>query len=832
MCILCVIQKWSRQVATMLPWFVIPLIGLWALSQLLPPAFRFEITSPRLACVFVLLVTLFWYEVLMPQLSTWRVRRNARLRERERLEAIEMQKLKKNATRRCRNCSTPYKDQNPGGGKFMCSYCGHISKRPVLDMPLSSGLEISGSGILKDLVGRGGKMLNGKGWSENGYFHGQEWSASSTWTSGSSYWRSNSGGTFDGDENCLVEKSYSGGVVFTCRLLTSFFMSIRWLWRKIFRFSSSVDDSSLDSERRRLLARQSENGNSYHESRVEKARRKAEEKRQARMEKELSEEEERKQREEVARLVEERRKLRDEKTEAEKCSKLSRAAKEKVIKEAEKKRQERRKERDKASSKSNSDGEEHDKRIGKETEKKRNLDKNGHLEHERHAPDNFRSLSMERRHGENNATSNSTKSGGRYFDRMKGTFLSSSKAFTDSRLFGRGVNTSPTVVKENKPIGSADNSHTSAHTSHINPPEFVAMKSVLSEGETNANRPVASEPTPSREPRKAWHQLFARSTSVPVSTNVSIISRPSTKPQEAVQSSKVSSQVSSIRTFDNPISFGLPSPFTIPVYSSGSTTSTVGFSPPTKIAFPQHVEDEHFEDPCYVPDPISLLGPVSESLDLRAGYEASIGLTKHHPMKNTSTCEISKPSPIESPLSRSRAADEKQANDGSWQMWKSPLGQNSLGLVGGSANWTIPSETTRSDEESGMHHVPQHRTASLFAKEDAYSHSKDSLENDQQSGFFSPNTGPINHDPWSQKMFFPALSGIESPLSFSIQTESVLNNVAAYRSPTESAQDNPFKHPSPNHWLKKVKSSGDGTGKQFVAAGEVENHQKDVESFW
>ncbi|CAA7019292.1 unnamed protein product [Microthlaspi erraticum] len=787
----------------MLPWFVIPLIGLWALSQLLPPAFRFEITSPRLACVFVLLVTLFWYEVLMPQLSTWRVRRNARLRERERLEAIEMQKLKRNATRRCRNCSTPYKDQNPGGGKFMCSYCGHISKRPVLDMPLSSGLEISGSGILKDLVGRGGKMLNVKGWSESGYLHTQEWSESSAWSSGSSYWRS---GEFDGDESCLVEKSYSGGVVFTCRLLTSFFMSISWLWRKIFRFSSSVDDSSLDRERRRLLARQSENGNSYHESRVEKARRKAEEKRQARMEKELSEEEERKQREEVARLVEERRKLRDEITEAEKCSKLSLAAKEKVIKEAEKKRQERRKEREKASSKSNSDGEEHDKR----TEKKRNLDKN-----ERCAPDNFRGTNMEKRHGqciENNATSNSTQSGGRYFDRMKGTFLSSSKAITDSRLFGRGVTTSPTVVKENKPIGSAVNSHTSAH----------------------ANRPVVSDPTLSREPRKAWHQLFARSTSVPVSTNVSIISRPSAKPQEAVQNSEVSSQVSSIRTFDNPISFGLPSPFTIPVYSSGSATSTVGFSPPTKIAFPQHVEDEHFEDPCYVPDPISLLGPVSESLDLRAGYETGIGLGKHNAKKNTPTCEINKPSPIESPLSKSRAADEKQANDGSWQMWKSPLGQNSLGLVGGSANWTIPSETTRSNEESGMHHVPQHRTASLFAKEDAYSHShgKDSLENDQQGGFFSPTTGPSNHDPWSQKMFFPSLSGIESPFSFSIQTESVVNNVAAYRSPTESARDNPFEHPSPNHWLKKVKSSGDGTGKQFVAAGEVEKHQKDVGSFW
>ena len=299
---------------------------------------------------------------------------------------------------------------------------------------------------------------------------------------------------------------------------------------------------------------------------------------------------------------------------------------------------------------------------------------------------------------------------------------------------------------------------------------------------------VVSEPKPTREPRKAWHQLFARSTSVPVSPNVSTISRPSTKPQEAAQSSQISSQVSSIRTFDNPISFGLPSPFTIPVYSSGSTTCSIGFSPPTEIVLPQPGEDEHFEDPCYVPDPISLLGPVSESLDLRAGYETGIG--KPHSMKNTPTREISKPSPIESPLSKSRAADEKQANDGSWQMWKSPLGQNSLGLVSGSANWIIPSETTRSTEES--HHI----ASSLFAKEDAYSH-RDSPESDHQNSVFSPITN--NHDPWSQNMFFPALSGTESPFSCSTQTESTLLN---NRSPTGSAQNNPFEHPSPNHWLK------------------------------
>ncbi|KAL1193683.1 hypothetical protein V5N11_017575 [Cardamine amara subsp. amara] len=813
MCILCVIQKWSRRVATMLPWLVLPLIGLWALSQLLPPAFRFEITSPRLACVFVLLVTLFWYEVLMPQLSTWRVRRNSRLRERKRLEAMELQKLKKTATRRCRNCSTPYRDQNPGGGKFMCSYCGHISKRPVLDMPVPPGLGLSGSGILKDLVGRGGKMLNGKGWNENGWMHGQEWSENSTWTSDSAYWRNNSGSTFGEDENCLVEKSYPGGVVFACRLLTSFFMSIRWLWRKIFSFSSSVDESSTDADQRRLLARQGENGTSYHESRIEKARRKAEEKRQARLEKEHLEEEERKQREEVARLVEERRKLRDEILEAEKCSKSSPASKEKdTKKEAEKKRQERKKERDKASSKSNSDAEELDKKIGKDTEHKR--------------------PNMERRHGhgvDNNATSNSNMTGasGRYFDRVKGTLFSSSKAFTDNRLFGRGVNMSATIAKENKPIGSADHSHASAHTRHINPPEFIAGKSGSSGGEKSTNRHVVSEPQPSEEPKKSWHQLFARTPSVPASSSVNVISRPSTKPKD-VQSSQAPNQDQSIRTFDNPISFGLPSPFTIPTYSSGSTISSLGFSSARDIVLPQSgensraflPEEERFEDPCYVPDPISLLGPVSESLDLRAEFET--GLEKPHLLKNTPFCEVSKPSPIESPLSRLRIADEKQVNDGSWQMWKTTFGQDLL----------LPSDNTRSNEDNTVHHIPHNRTSSLFAKDDpihsAYSHRKECFENDQRSGGFSPITGPSNHDPWSQKMFLPASSGTESLLLLSRPEEAGLNN-GAYMSPTGLAPENPFELPSPNHWLKKVKKTGDGTGRQFVE-GQFLN--QDVQSFW
>ncbi|KAL5698853.1 hypothetical protein ACHQM5_029834 [Ranunculus cassubicifolius] len=117
MCLLCIGQKWLRRVSTVLPWLLL----LWALSHLLPPAFRFEFTSPRIACALVVLVTIFWYEVLIPQLSSWRAMNRAKCREQERREDIEL----------CRNCG----DQNLGGGKFMCSYCGDVSEGPVLDIP-------------------------------------------------------------------------------------------------------------------------------------------------------------------------------------------------------------------------------------------------------------------------------------------------------------------------------------------------------------------------------------------------------------------------------------------------------------------------------------------------------------------------------------------------------------------------------------------------------------------------------------------------------------------------------------------------------------------------
>ncbi|WCJ27814.1 hypothetical protein M5689_009538 [Euphorbia peplus] len=848
MCILCVIQKWSRRVATMLPWLVIPLIGLWALSQLLPPAFRFEITSPRLACVFVLLVTLFWYEILMPQLSAWRVRRNARLRERKRSEAIELQKLRKTATRRCRNCLTPYRDQNPGGGKFMCSYCGHISKRPVLDLPVPPGLGMSNAGLIKDLVGKGGKILNGKAWSDNGWICSQDWLEHGNWPGSSvagksTYWRKNGSGMFGGDENCLAEKSYSGFAIFACKLLTSFFLSIRWIWRKIFRISSSEDDSS-DSDHRGLLTKRGENGVNYHESRGEKARRKAEEKRQARLEKELLEEEERKQREEVARLVEERRRLRDEKMDAEKDrNKSSPSTREKDSKkEAEKKRQERRKEKDKGSSKSNSDVEELEKKAGKENERKREFEKKSETErreHHRSVSDNVKGHNTEPGHGMkfSSASYNRGNAGSRYLDRMRGTFLSSSRAFTGSGFFGKTVNTS-NVTKEHKFNSSIDHGHTSGHRRDAYPPERVAGKLHMNGDDKHVNRPVLSEQQPRMAPKKSWQQLFTRSPSLG-SSGTNVISRPNSKPQAEAQSPLSHGQVSTMQSFD-PISFGLPSPFTLSTYPNVSSSTSLGFSPPIEPIFARGVEGphefipeepEHFEDPCYVPDPISLLGPVSESLDnfqldLGMGFASDVGVERPHALKNLSASpEVSKPSPIESPLSRLRIADEKHngsnrfsttpkaqdvqhnmytddmhPNDNrTWQMWDTaPLGQDSIGLIGSPGSWLLPPELGRPIKEDILHPSSQKTMASLFTQDDQI------------------------------------LSGIDSHFPAKSREE-ITQNEVIYGSPTGAVPNNSFEMSPASGWSKKdwsVQGSG-GVGKSSVARPNIGGlFPADVQSLW
>ncbi|KAF5750751.1 hypothetical protein HS088_TW03G01090 [Tripterygium wilfordii] len=885
MCILCVIQKWSRPVATMLPWLVIPLIGLWALSQLLPPAFRFEITSPRLACVFVLLVTLFWYEILMPQLSAWRVRRNARLRERKRFEAIELQKLRKTATRRCRNCLTPYRDQNPGGGRFMCSYCGHVSKRPVLDVSLPHSLGTVNTGIIKDPVGKGGKILNGKSWNDNGWMCNQDWLENGNWIGGcvagkSSYWRNDGSVIFGRDELCLAENSYSGVLLFLCKLLTSFLMSIRWLWRKIFRVSSSREDASADSDHRGLLAKRGENGGNGHESRGEKARRKAEEKRQARLGRELLEEEERKQREEVARLVEERRRLRDEKMEAERDgNKTSMPVREKESKrEAEKKRQERRKDKDKGSSKSNSDAEELEKKACKEAERKRDCEKKNDIDRK------------EQKSGTKSTSTNGFNRGNtetRYLDHMSGTLLSSSRAFSGDSLFGRGAGTSNTTTKENKFSSSADHVNATIHRRDLYPPDHKSGKASMNGDDKSISLPVFSGPQPRTAPKKSWQQLFTRSSSPPPSSNVNVISSPNSKSQSEVQSMQLQGQLST-QSFDNPISFGLPSPFG--VYASGSTSGSLGFSPTIEPVFSRTGEGPHdfipeeiYEDPCYIPDPISLLGPVLESLDnfnldLGTGFGTDLGLEGRHVMKNLSPSpEVRKLSPIESPLSRLWMADEKLNNSnwpsgtpkvqdlhafpgndanantsekGTWQMWNSsPLGQDGLGLIGGSASLFLPPELNRSNMEEFQHPPTQKSMTSLFTKDDTLLFTKDDpvlpgthsphkvfMGNSQNGGPFSPVTSSGDPHPWLQNAFFPPLAGSENHFPPKPQEECNQNDMNN-GSPNGSTINYSCEVSLANSWAKKEQAipfSAEGVGRSSVTRPHIGNlfPNSDVQSLW
>lgn len=862
----------------MLPWLVIPLIGLWALSQLFPPAFRFEITSPRLACVIVLVVTLGWYEVFMPKLSAWRARRNARLRERKRFEAIEMQKLRKTATRRCRNCLTPYRDQNPGGGKFMCSYCGHISKRPILDLPVPPGLGLSNSGILRDLVGKGGKMLNGKVWSDNRWTCGQDWLENGNWVGGSFVSKSDSwsktGGGFLGVEHCLAEKSYSRVFAFACKALTAFFLSVMWLCRKVFRISSSRSDASMDAERRAMMDKRGENGGNCQESRGEKARRKAEEKRLARLEKELAEEEERKQREEVARLVEERRRLRDEKMEAEKeRGKGSPSGKVRDSKrEADKKRQEKKKERDRGSSKSNSDVEELDKRPGKESARNRQSDGDRRHQH-KNGPENIKIHNAEVIHGFKGGSSSSHNHGNvgtRYLDRMRGTFLSSSRAFTGGGFFGKSNATN--IPREQKSNTTIDPVHNVSRR-ELSQSDRIPGKLNPSGDDRSMNRTVLIEPQPFTAPKKSWQQLFTRSATVsPPSSNV--ISRPSVKPQAEILSP--SCQTPAAQSFDNPISFGLPLPFTLTSFPGGPTSCSTTMPSSPRAIHPRigdgtgqllAEELENFEDPCYVPDPVSLLGPVCESLDdfqleVDLGFVSDRGVDSPCVVNNVNaSSEVTRPSPIESPISRMRVPEERHAgsflfpnspnaqdmcivpmnvsnsaNDvGTWQMWNSsPLGQAGLSLIGSPTNWRLNTDLNTSN----MPPTPPRTMASLFKNdEQLYSvcHSPHTVYTGScQNGGALSTVLPGSAESRYPKAPFGTYAGGES--QFSLKSEDTAQSEMTFGSPNATATNHPFASSSPN-WAKKDWTSqrpDEAFGNSPVASASVGGlySTPNVQSFW
>ncbi|XP_024528652.1 mitogen-activated protein kinase kinase kinase kinase 4-like isoform X1 [Selaginella moellendorffii] len=291
MCILCAGAKFSRRIVAMLPWLIIPFVIVWAFSQFLPPGYRFEITSTRLACVGVLLSSLFWYEFVVPNLSQWRDRRAILLRERQRIEAQKAARWRKEATKHCRNCHSPYRDQTPqASGKYMCTNCGHASKKPELHVP--------GDPRPRDL-----KLID----------HSTCWR---------SLWEE-------------LDKQRFFHLVHRWVELAGKLLA--WLWKKFCRQDGSRDGSQGRQQNAKEIDETEEKRG--------RARRKAEEKRLARLEREKKEEEERRDREEFKRLVDERSKLRAELLEAENASKREAAAeRERELRrdrEAEKKRQEK-----------------------------------------------------------------------------------------------------------------------------------------------------------------------------------------------------------------------------------------------------------------------------------------------------------------------------------------------------------------------------------------------------------------------------------------------------------------------------------------------------------
>lgn len=335
---------------------------------------------------------------------------------------------------------------------------------------------------------------------------------------------------------------------------------------------------------------------------------------------------------------------------------------------------------------------------------------------------------------------------------------------------------------------------------------------------------VHSEPQPGTAPKKSWQQLFTRSPNAPQPSTSNVISRPNSKLQVESQNLELSAQSPTTQSFNNPINFG--SPFSISTYPNTSSANALGFAPAIEPMFPRvgdrprdyiPEEPERFEDPCYIPDPSSLLRPISASLDM------DFGLARPRGLKNVSaTSDVNKPSPIESPMSREKHnasgrfsttpraqdMDDATANEtGMWQMWNTcPLGQDGLGLVGGPASWILPPELSRSIKDDVVHHqsqTSQRTMASLFTTKEEVrpgTHSPPNnmfLGHGQNGGSFSPVNGSSDSDPWLQKAYFPPLSGGENQFLSRPPTQ----NEMIYGNPCSGA-NRPFEQSSSSSWSK------------------------------
>lgn len=435
-----------------------------------------------------------------------------------------------------------------------------------------------------------------------------------------------------------------------------------------------------------------------------------------------------------------------------------------------------------------------------------------------------------------------------------------------------GKSNASNIPREQKSNTTIDTVH-NASRRELSQSDRITGKLNPSGDDRSMNRPVLIEPQPFTTPKKSWQQLFTRSSTVsPASSNV--ISRPSVKPQSEILSP--SCQTPATQSFDNPISFGLPSPFTLTSFPCGSTScsTTIPLSP--RAIHPRigdgtsqllAEEFENFEDPCYVPDPVSLLGPVCESLDdfqleVDLGFVSDTGLDSPCVVKNVNaSSEVTRPSPIESPISRMRVPEERHAgsflfpntpnaqdmhtvpmnvsnganNVGTWQMWNSsPLGQAGLSLIGSPTNWCLSTDLNTSNVTP----TPPRTMASLF-KNDEQLHSichpphtvyTGSCQNGGTQSTILPGSAESRYP----KAPFGTYAGGES--QFSLKSEDAAQSEITYGSPNATATNHPFVSSPPN-WAKKDWTSqrpDEAFGNSPMASASVGGlySTPNVQSFW
>eukprot|EP00899_Mesostigma_viride_P006486 jgi/Mesvir1/15839/Mv03388-RA.1 len=221
------------------------------------------------------------------------------------MHVAEEERLRKQAIKRCRNCLAAYQHQAPFGGRYTCSACGHVSRRPALDTTHAMAVPS------KPPDEKGG-MLNGMGDGGGSDAGSDNWDGVPALTPQVS--RSNSGASNAAAPACAEATSSSV-------LLSALeFVAKKILGRGLCERARMLDrlgrgggeKTGLRSAGGRDVAGDAGSMASLCQrlGRGEKTRRKMEEKRAARSERQKLEDEEKQVREEVAQLVEEQRRTR------------------------------------------------------------------------------------------------------------------------------------------------------------------------------------------------------------------------------------------------------------------------------------------------------------------------------------------------------------------------------------------------------------------------------------------------------------------------------------------------------------------------------------------